>query len=117
LDGHVSPGRLALGVAVLGVLCLRAWSATDAAFCARTTNPERPRYLLERWFIALPLFIAATLAIEPALKTVLIWRTQAFNIPTGGMLLTLIPGDHLLVNNWRMGYRASPASWSRPEET
>ncbi len=71
------------------------------------STPTRPRRVVREY--AESIIIAVILAL--AIRTFVV---QAFKIPTGSMRMTLVEGDHILVNKFVHGARTPLPPWRLP---
>jgi signal peptidase I len=73
----------------------------DAIKAAKENSTSYILKKYNRWYIYLALFVFTNLVIQPAAST---WVKedilQAFKISSGGMIPTLLVGDHILVNKY-----------------
>lgn len=97
----VAPGRV-LRIALLALTMLAAVALVpwDAWRVARATAPT-PRRWYQRWYVLVTVFAVSAFAIQPRIfDAVRRYVSEAYRIPAGGMVPTLLIGDHLLVSKW-----------------
>lgn len=93
-----------LALVVLAVAALCAYSAVHAYRATRGRLSSQRWF--ERWYVCLPLFVAASLVVQPQLER--FQRLKPFYFPSASMEPTLLRGDHFIVD--RFAYRKAPVT-------
>lgn len=71
----------------------------DAINIARKNKKDYQLKKYNRWYVYLGCWMAASLIIQPAIEIAIKSNIiQAYNIPSGAMMPTLLQGDHILVD-------------------
>lgn len=96
----ISP-LIALGISILCCLAYFLYCLLDAIRVARynKTSYELKKY--NKWYVYLSCWVAASFIIQPVVEVSIKKNImQAYKIPSGAMIPSLLPGDHVLVDKF-----------------
>jgi signal peptidase I len=95
----VEPSAVFLLLAVLGSFAYTIFCAVDAARIAREKIEHYELAKYNRWFAYLGYFAVMSLLISSLMSTLIKTNlVEAYKIPSGAMIPTLLIGDHLLAD-------------------
>ena len=98
--GLASPPFNIIG-ALLLLLLTYAYIVGHAIRIARTEGEAYRLKPYNRWYLYLAMFLLSAFGVQPAASTLIkAFLVQAYKIPSGGMLPTLLIGDHILVEKF-----------------
>ena len=92
---------LPLGIILAGHLYILVEAVKTARRKGETFQPK----LYNKWYVYLAIIVLWAFVIQPTVSSTIrnVWM-QAFKIPSGAMEETLLIGDHILVNKFRLRF-------------
>ncbi|MGH7405741.1 MAG: signal peptidase I [Candidatus Methylomirabilales bacterium] len=98
--GLPSPPFNIIGAFIL-LLSTYAYIVGHAMRIARTEGQAYRLKAYNRWYLYLAMVLLSAFGVQPAASTLIkAFLAQAYRIPSGGMLPTLLIGDHILVEKF-----------------